>query len=296
MKAILLLSALVLSHQSMALPGSIKQLIIDPPRAAQMTAFSIVTPNEGPDSSVQKPTLDDPFPGQAYIPPTTTEDTIVRTMKAAAHSEFENYEEDIGGEVDGEEEYDPADPETEAYLAAEDQEYEAQTGMSAYPTGKTVDNGNIDPAVLLGQGTSFEGLIHRTAGCVRGSCSLWIHVKKSSQTITVYVNGSPVGLPNNRTSTGGRGHTTPNFDKHPDGRIYTKYSSRKFPGGDWKGLGNMPYAVFISGGFALHGTPSIWSLGAPHSHGCIRLHPSTGKYINALVREYGVSDTWVTVN
>lgn len=191
------------------------------------------------------------------------------------------------------EEYDPASPEAEALLEAYDQYYEAVTGESAYPTGKTVDKGNIDPLV----NTEFGDLLHLTAGCRRATCAVWAVVEKSSQRITIYVNGSPISLPDNRTSTGTSGHGTPDFDKHPDGRIYNKYSSRKYPGGDYNGLGNMPYAVFIRGGYAIHGTPrSNWSkLGRRASHGCIRVHPDTGKIFNRLVREYGVSNTWITV-
>jgi lipoprotein-anchoring transpeptidase ErfK/SrfK len=192
--------------------------------------------------------------------------------------------------------FDPASPQAEAILQQYDQYYEAMTGESAYPTGKTADRGDIDPAVFAG--TQFEGLLHLTSGCVRQACAVWAVVSKSSQKITIYVNGSPIGLPDSRTSTGMSGHGTPNFDKHPDGRIYQRYSSRTFPGGDYNGLGNMPYAVFIRGGYAIHGTPaSNWSrLGRPASHGCIRVHPDTGRLFNQLVRQYGVSNTWITVH
>ena len=99
---------------------------------------------------------------------------------------------------------------------------------------------------------------------------------------------------------------TPNFDKHPDGRIYNAYTSTKFPGGNYivtvngkkVGLGNMPYAVFIRGGFAIHGTGTgNWpKLGRVASHGCIRIHPDNARLFNALVRQYGVSNTWITVH
>jgi len=191
--------------------------------------------------------------------------------------------------------FDPASPQAEAILQQYDRYYEAVTGESAYPTGKTADNGDIDPAVLLG--SPFEGLIQPAAGCVRQSCAVWAVVSKSSQRITIYVNGSAIGLPDNRTSTGVAGRSTPNFDKHPDGRIYQRYSSSAYPGGDYNGLGNMPYAVFIRGGYAIHGTPQgNWSkLGRPASHGCIRVHPETGRLFNGLVRQYGAANTWITV-
>jgi hypothetical protein len=51
--------------------------------------------------------------------------------------------------------------------------------------------------------------------------------------------------------------------------------------------GNMPFAVFIKGGFAVHGTTggsdwgNISKLGTtPLSHGCVRIHPLNAKAFN----------------
>lgn len=140
--------------------------------------------------------------------------------------------------------------------------------------------------------------IEKIGGCSGTGCAVYVHVSKASQRISVSVNGSPIGLPDSRTSTGLLG-PTPNMSGHfAAGRIHTRYSSNKFPGGDWNGLGNMPYAMFIRGGFAIHGTPAgNWGkLGRPASHGCIRVHPLTAKLINGLVRQYGTQNTWVVVN
>lgn len=59
--------------------------------------------------------------------------------------------------------------------------------------------------------------------------------------------------------TGMKGYETPNFDRSLEKplRIYKQYTSSKYPGGDWNGLGNKPFAVFIKGGFAIHGTPAV---------------------------------------
>lgn len=133
------------------------------------------------------------------------------------------------------------------------------------------------------------------SNCVRQSCNVWIQVVKSTQSAYLFVNGSLIN--SFKVSTGVPGRGTPNFDKHPNGRVYDTYSSSKFPGGDYKGLGNMPYAVFIEGGFALHGTPAgNWSkLGKKASHGCVRMHPDNARVFNRLVREYGVSQSWITI-
>ena len=177
-------------------------------------------------------------------------------------------------------ELDPFDPSTPELLRQMDQIYEEETGESAH-----LDTSLID--LMAASGTD----------CSRIGCQVWARVNKTTQTVALYLNGNetPVGVWPVSTGVPGRG--TPNFDKHPDGRIYNKYSSRKFPGGDYKGLGNMPYAVFIQGGFAMHGTPQgNWKrLGHKASHGCIRMHPDNAKYFNGLVRAAGVANVWITV-
>ena len=98
-------------------------------------------------------------------------------------------------------------------------------------------------------------------------------------------------------STGIKKYTTPNINLRPTGPLFTKYTSRKWPGGNYKGLGNMPYAVFVKGGYAIHGTtPGNFSkLGTVASHGCIRIHPDNARVFYELVNLVGISDTWVNV-
>lgn len=131
--------------------------------------------------------------------------------------------------------------------------------------------------------------------CRKFDCPLYAIVDKSTQTLKLYVRGSLeyTWL----VSTGVAGYGTPNWEGQPNGRIYQAYSSKKFPGGDYKGLGNMPYAVFLFGGFAIHGTTvgNFAKLGKPASHGCIRLHAENGKIFNQLVRQFGVQNTWVSI-
>lgn len=171
------------------------------------------------------------------------------------------------------EDLDPFDPNVEDILREYDRIYEEETGISPF-IGE-------DPG--------------KTAKCKRNSCGVWVQIVRSTQRLHLYEQGKLIATW--KVSTGKRGYTTPRFDRHPNGRIYDRYTSRKYPGGDYKGLGNMPYAVFIQGGFAVHGTPrSNWSkLGKPASHGCIRLHPDNAYRLNRLIRRYGVSDSWFTV-
>ncbi len=131
--------------------------------------------------------------------------------------------------------------------------------------------------------------------CHGEACPVYAHINKKEQRLYLFVNGKPVDT--FKTSTARSGYRTPDFDRKPDGRIYTRYSSHKYHGGNWHGLGNMPYAVFVEGGYAIHGATSgeIRQLGQPASHGCIRLHPRNAKLFNKLVRYAGVENTWVKV-
>lgn len=176
------------------------------------------------------------------------------------------------------EEIDPFDPNVEQVLEYYDKIYEEETGKPSHLVDDIISDS------ILG-----------FAGCQRNNCGVWAQVVKSSQRMYLYQNGSLRG--SWAVSTGIPGRGTPNFDKHPDGRIYDRYTSAKYPGGDYNGLGNMPYAVFIRGGFALHGTPrGNWpKLGRPASHGCIRMLPDNAYVFNRLVRQYGKANVWITV-
>lgn len=131
--------------------------------------------------------------------------------------------------------------------------------------------------------------------CHEKDCYLYVEIIKSRQMLFLHIDGElkdsfPV-------STGIKKHATPNLNVRPSGPIFTRYTSRKWPGGDYKGLGNMPYAVFIKGGYAIHGTtPGNYSkLGTVASHGCIRLHPDNAIVLYELIKLIGLSDTWVSV-
>lgn len=172
-------------------------------------------------------------------------------------------------------ELDPRRPDIEKVLKEIDEDYESTTGKKAH----------LDVDIL-------EEL---SPSCFRNSCKIWADVDKKAQRFYLYIDG--VLTYTWKTSTGKSGYETPNFDRHPDGRIYDRYTSTKYPGGDYNGLGNMPYAVFVYGGYAIHGTTrGNWpKLGRPASHGCIRLHPDNGQIFNVLVRRNGIKNVWVTV-
>ncbi len=171
-------------------------------------------------------------------------------------------------------ELDPNSPNIEEQLQMLDEEYEAATGNSPFLVDSLMPTWN--------------------QGCRREQCPVYLDVSKAEQIAHLYVNGV---LQGEFLVSSGKGNSTPDFDTNPNGRIYDKYTSSKFPGGDYNGLGNMPYAVFIRGGFAVHGTAeSNWRLlGQKASHGCIRMHPDNGFRFNRLVRAYGIRNTWIRV-
>lgn len=166
---------------------------------------------------------------------------------------------------------------TTEQLQKMDSTYEKETGFSAH---------------LLN--TKFPDLSWGL-GCVQLDCEIYAQVVKSEQKMYLYIHGELAAKWS--VSTGIPERETPLLNTHPDGRIYEAYTSTKFPGGDFEGLGNMPYAVFIQGGFAIHGTgKSNWpKLGSKASHGCIRVHPDNAKYFNRLVRDAGSRNVWVSV-
>jgi hypothetical protein len=134
-----------------------------------------------------------------------------------------------------------------------------------------------------------------TPGCQEIQCKLFIHVVKSRQKLFLYQDGALTD--SFSVSTGHKNHPTPDINMRPNGPTFKKYTSSKYPQGDFKGLGNMPYVVFVKGGYAIHGTTpgNFLKLGHQASHGCVRLHPDHAKKVFGLVNNYGLQNTWVKV-
>ncbi len=114
----------------------------------------------------------------------------------------------------------------------------------------------------------FASLASAQAGVV-------VTVDKSAQQLTVEVDGTvryqwPV-------STARWGYRTPNGSYRPQW-LARKWFSTKYDGSP------MPYSIFFSGGYAIHGSYEIRRLGRPASHGCIRLHPNNAAVLFALVQ------------
>ena len=118
------------------------------------------------------------------------------------------------------------------------------------------------------------------------SAGIVVSIDKSAQRMTVTVDGVqkyvwPV-------STGRKGYRTPTGNFSPI-RMYKSYFSRKYDNAP------MPYSIFYDGGFAIRGTTSVRALGAPASHGCVRLHPDNAKALYAMVQQYGRGNTRIRI-
>ncbi len=206
--------------------------------------------------------------------------SIISFLGFFAQARLQNFTLPVAGmseETNAMDELDPFASNIEETLQQYDKAYESETGLPAFATP-------------LNLGSFLE-----STGCVQLGCQIYAQVVKSEQKLYLYINGTLTATW--AVSTGIPGRETPLLNSHPDGRIYQHYTSTKFPGGDYQNLGNMPYAVFIQGGFAIHGTGTAnWpKLGHKASHGCIRIHPDNAKYFNGLVRTAGVENVWVSV-
>lgn len=131
--------------------------------------------------------------------------------------------------------------------------------------------------------------------CREEGCLLYAQIVKSTQNLYLYLDA--VLIDSFPVSTGEGKYETPKLNVRASGPLLKKYTSKKFPGGNYQGLGNMPYAVFIKGGYAIHGTTTgnFAKLGTRASHGCIRLHPVNAKIFYELVKLIGISNTWVSI-
>jgi lipoprotein-anchoring transpeptidase ErfK/SrfK len=118
------------------------------------------------------------------------------------------------------------------------------------------------------------------------AATLIAKVDLSSQSMTVIHRGKvkyswPV-------STARRGKVT------PTGTWTAKWLSRHHRSSRYNNA-PMPYSIFYSGNYAIHGTNQISRLGRPASAGCIRLHPQNAAVLFSLVKREGLKNMKVVV-
>ncbi|MEJ0011823.1 MAG: L,D-transpeptidase [Bauldia sp.] len=91
-----------------------------------------------------------------------------------------------------------------------------------------------------------------------------------------------------RVSTGKDGFETPTGDFRPT-RTAAEYYSKTYDDAP------MPYAVFFTGGYAVHATEAVGRLGSPASHGCVRLTLENAQTFFSLVEAFGARNTTIAV-
>ena len=118
------------------------------------------------------------------------------------------------------------------------------------------------------------------------SAAVQTNIDISDQFLSVKVNGWPYGRW--KVSTARSGHHTPRGSWRPY-LLKKMHYSRKYDNSP------MPNSIFFLGGYAIHGTGYLRSLGRPASHGCIRLHPSNARSLYSLVQRHGLGATRITI-
>lgn len=108
----------------------------------------------------------------------------------------------------------------------------------------------------------------------------------SNQTMTVSEDGNV--LYSWAVSTARGGYHTPRGSYRPT-RMHKMWYSRKYDNSP------MPYSIFFKGGYAIHGTNYVKSLGRPASHGCVRLHPNNARTLFNLVKAHGAGNTRIVL-
>lgn len=114
-----------------------------------------------------------------------------------------------------------------------------------------------------------------------------ITIDKDAQQMTVAVDG--VEQYTWPVSSGVPAHETPNGTFRAFRMEADHYSK------EWDDA-PMPHSIFFTKvGHAIHGTDSVGKLGAPASHGCVRLSRANAATLYALVEREGVLKTTVTL-
>ena len=111
-----------------------------------------------------------------------------------------------------------------------------------------------------------------------------ITISKSKQMMKVETETDTYYWP---VSTARKGYYTPIGIFQPYS-LQPMHYSRKYDNAP------MPHSIFFSGGYAIHATPHVGSLGHPASHGCVRLSPGHAATLYGLVRE-DMDNTTITI-
>ena len=114
-----------------------------------------------------------------------------------------------------------------------------------------------------------------------------IKVNKNAQEMTVMRDGDV--LYTWPVSTGRTSYATPS-GSYPAFRMEAEHYSKEWDDAP------MPHSIFFTKfGHAIHGSYDTKNIGAPVSHGCVRLSPAHAATLFAVVKQDGVANTKVIV-
>ncbi len=139
----------------------------------------------------------------------------------------------------------------------------------------------------LSLASPFLALAFAFAGPTVAAASILITVDRSTQRMTVNVDGMPRWVwP---VSTGRSGYATP-AGNYTAFRMEEDHYSKEFDDAP------MPHSIFFTKlGHAIHGTLDARHLGSAASHGCVRLSTANAAKLYALVQEQGLPNTKVVI-
>lgn len=139
---------------------------------------------------------------------------------------------------------------------------------------------------LRGLLAAVAALVALAAADPAAAAMVTARIDLSTQTMYVSIGGrATYSWP---VSTARKGYVTPTGIYRPT-RLHRMWRSRKYDNAP------MPYSIFFRGGYAIHGTTAIRSLGRPASHGCIRLAPANAATLFNLVNTHGSANTKIVI-
>ena len=118
------------------------------------------------------------------------------------------------------------------------------------------------------------------------AATLVAKVSLSTQRMTVIDQGQVKY--NWSVSTARQGKVTPTG-------AWTAKKLKRFHWSSRYGRAAMPYSIFYSGNFAVHGTNTLSKLGTPASAGCIRLSKSNAAILFSMAKRAGIENTRIIV-
>ncbi|HWK14188.1 MAG TPA: L,D-transpeptidase [Rhizobiaceae bacterium] len=122
---------------------------------------------------------------------------------------------------------------------------------------------------------------------VASAANVVARVSISNQTMTVVQNG--VVKHRWRVSTARKGKVTPR------GSWTAKWLSKNHRSSRYNNA-PMPYAIFYSGNFAVHGTNQTSRLGRPASAGCVRLDTANAAKLYSIAQRVGLKNLRIVVS